>query len=374
MVRFARFLISGAAAWLLTTALFATPAIADNVLPQLLVSDTDADAVKLFDPTQSDPSLRYQGIFTKNAAGTAPDSGLIRPFGMTFGANGNLYVASLGTAQIREYNGTTGNFVRVVASGVGLVNSLAVAPDGSLLYSSYNQTVNGAAVGAIDRVDLNTGTISVLASGNGMQFPTGITVDPVNGDLFVASSRTQNSTTGSIYQYNSLTGAFKGVFVSPVSGGLVAPAQIDFGPANPFNSSALPELYVTSFFGSNANAVTRFDSNGAFSGIAASGSGIVNPGGVQYGEDGILYVSAYGNKAIYRFNPLTGANLDGGKAWITSNATNGLTGPTYLLYRPGTIGGAGTLVPVPEPGSYALLGLGSLVLLGVRRFRTGRSA
>lgn len=371
MPRFARFLAFGAAAWLLSSALLPTLGRADTTLPGLLVSDTDGDAVKLFDPGQTDPNLRYQGIFTKNAAGTGADTGLIRPFGMAFGPNGNLYVASLGTAEIREYNGTSGNFVRVVASGVGLVNSIAFAPDGGLLYTSYNQTVNGSATGAVNRVDINTGGRTVLASGNGLLFPTGMAIDPTNGDLFVASSKTLNNLSGSILKFDSLTGAFKGVYVSTLTGGLIAPAEIAFAPKNPFNPTAVPDLYVTSFFGSNANAVTRFDGNGAFAGIAASGSGIVNPGGVAYGANGVLYVTGYGSKAIYRFNPLSGQNLDGGKAWVTSNAANGLTGPTYVLYRPGSSGG-GNLAPVPEPGSFALLGLGAIALFGARRFRKAK--
>lgn len=55
--------------------------------------------------------------FVKDNPNTELDEtgGLIRPYGMAFGPDGNLYVSSFYTDQILRYNGETGEFVDVFA-------------------------------------------------------------------------------------------------------------------------------------------------------------------------------------------------------------------------------------------------------------------
>ncbi len=50
--------------------------------------------------------------------------GLIRPYGMAFGPDSNLYVASFLSDQILRYDGTTGDFIDVFAQGNGQAGSL----------------------------------------------------------------------------------------------------------------------------------------------------------------------------------------------------------------------------------------------------------
>ena len=98
-----------------------------------------------------------------------------------------LFVSSVHTASVLEYDSTTGAFVKTFASGGGL---------------------NG---------------------------PFGLVFGP-NGDLFVSSSNTD-----AVLEYNGTTGAFVKSFVSPGSGGLVFPTGLVFG----LNG----DLFVSSFGG-----------------------------------------------------------------------------------------------------------------------------
>ncbi|TAE55964.1 MAG: hypothetical protein EAZ76_03680 [Nostocales cyanobacterium] len=50
--------------------------------------------------------------------------GLVRPYGMAFGPDGNLYVSSFYTDQILRYNGETGAFIDIFAQGNGQTGGL----------------------------------------------------------------------------------------------------------------------------------------------------------------------------------------------------------------------------------------------------------
>jgi len=105
---------------------------------------------------------------------TTGSGGLGEAHGLTFGADGNLYVADSAHNDVLEYNGTTGAFIKVFASGGGLSS------------------------------------------------PTGITFGP-NGNLYVSSDLTNQ-----VLEYNSTTGAYVGVFLSAGSGGLSDPHGLIF--------------------------------------------------------------------------------------------------------------------------------------------------
>ena len=81
--------------------------------------------------------------------------GLIRPYGMTFGPDGNLYVASFLSDRILRYDGTTGDFIDVVAQGNGEAGGLN-GPNGLLFIdgSLYVTTQ-----GSIATTNLRTGEV-----------------------------------------------------------------------------------------------------------------------------------------------------------------------------------------------------------------------
>jgi DNA-binding beta-propeller fold protein YncE len=97
----------------------------------------------------------------------AGSGGLHIAAGLTFGPDGNLYVTGFETDGVLRYNGSTGAFMDVFASGGGLDAPCDVqfGPDGSLYISS-------AASDQILRYNGTTGAfMDVFASGNGLDGP-----------------------------------------------------------------------------------------------------------------------------------------------------------------------------------------------------------
>jgi streptogramin lyase len=102
----------------------------------------------LFVSDSSHRIWRYMGpnwdnmmIFVQIGSG-----GLSSPTGLTFGPDGNLYVANAGTNGVLRYNGTNGNFIDVFvfpdSGGLDRPGSLTFGPDGNLyVCSSGNQSV-----------------------------------------------------------------------------------------------------------------------------------------------------------------------------------------------------------------------------------------
>ncbi len=96
--------------------------------------------------------------------------GMDDPTGMTWGPNGSLFVASLSSNSILEFDGATGNFIGVFASGTGLdrPRQIEFGPDGHLFVANDGSDV-------VSRFDGETGTfLSVFASGGGLDLPNGM--------------------------------------------------------------------------------------------------------------------------------------------------------------------------------------------------------
>jgi sugar lactone lactonase YvrE len=173
----------------------------------LYVNDVFENAVFRYDGTTG----AFKSIFVGSGSG-----GLANPFGMVFGSDGNLYVAS------GNYSNFTG---------------APYAPGAILRYEGPGGPNPGAFLGTF-----------VPGGSGGLNTPNGLLFGP-GGDLFVTSTvgfvkASAKSSTGKFYpegtpgtnqvlRYDGKTGAFKGVFVMPDSGGLNFPCLMTFTETDP---------------------------------------------------------------------------------------------------------------------------------------------
>jgi DNA-binding beta-propeller fold protein YncE len=221
-----------------------------------------ASDLLLADPT-TDSILRFNGdtgaslgAFVNSGAG-----GLIDPHNPTFGPDGNLYVFSTqtGAQKILKFNGVTGaSLGTFVNTGVG-----GFAGGFGMAFSPTNGDLYVATGGAnVLRFDGTSGAFEGLAaSGNGIIRASGVEFGP-DGNLYVLDSDTRiDSAYDRILRFNPETGAFIDVFVN--SGSLEDSISFAFGPDNHIYVPDInPAKNIKSFNGTNGN-LQRVFSEGA---------------------------------------------------------------------------------------------------------------
>ena len=208
-----------------------------------------------------------------------------------------LLVTSQSNQTVREYNGSTGAFVKVAASGGALGDPLAVVVgvDGNLL-------VSDAQANEVKRYNRSTGAfIDVFASTN-LSGPTGMTI--YNGSLYVTNSNPPQG----VQRFDASTGVNTGSFVPTIPN--PSPRDVKVNPAN-------KRLYVLYY---NAATVETFDltTMASFGLLMPAGTpigpgGLFTPSAIAFGPDGNLYISGGtfgGNLGVRRYNPTTGAFID----------------------------------------------------------------
>ncbi len=286
-----------------------------------------------------------KALVQDNPATTADETGeLIRPYGIAFAPDGTLYVSSFRSDKILRYNGTTGAFIDVFASGNGTANGLN-GPNGLLFIgNSLYVTTQGSVADAAGNIsflfDSQILRYDSLAAGSTpIVFAPQPTPDPAsfgfvsflglalgrNGDLYASDFangvRRYNLTTGALVE--SLSTNYTGTTPSSNFIGSLA-----FG--------ATGDLYVVGFdVNTEIGAVIRYDGS---SGTPVSPfTTLVVPNsrqrsiGLTFGPnpDTLLVGNTRGDN-VYQFNAQTGAFI---KEFIAPR-TGGLSDPDTLLYGP----------------------------------------
>jgi len=164
--------------------------------------------------------------------------------------------------------------------------------------------------------------LSYTAAGindDGLNQPFGLIYDP-GGNLLVASYGTD-----SVRRYDGRTGVFIDTFACGHH--LVQPRNIVYGPDG--------NLYVTS----GNHRVLRFDGKtGSFidTFVAPSSGGLNDPYGLEFGDDGNLYVISGGTNSVLRYDGLTGSF----HSTFVPSANGGLSSSVSYAAFIGGLGGA----------------------------------
>ena len=264
-------------------------------------------------------------------------------------AGDEIYVADVNSGAIVKINSTG----QVSAFGsVGSVDPAYMTVDsGGNLYVA-NREGGGTGTGSIDRFD-PAGHLSLFTSA--VDFPGGVAFDQ-NGNLYCAM--VGNNT---IEKFNS---AGQGTLFAS---GLNGPLPLAFDAAG--------NLYACN---QNDSSIMKFNSSGQGSFFASSGQ---YGDGLAFDRNGNLFVANFGDNTIQEITP-------GGVSTIFANVSSGLNAPLNLAFdEAGNLfvlnvgnnsieefdpSGQGTLFAntglghvqamaielVPEPSSWALLGLG----------------
>lgn len=205
---------------------------------------------------------------------SAGSGGLSQPGSLTFGPDGNLYAIG-NLNDVKRYNGTTGVFIDTfISEGAATLsfNDLAFGPDGNLYiniattYGPPEQIIrryNGTTGELIDAVFTWTG----LLKGGGLAFGP-------DGNLYVGGHVYTVTNSSQIKRYNGTTGAFIDAFVPLGSGGLFFPAKLVFGPDG--------NLYVTDRF---KGEIKRYNgTTGVFidNFVPAGSGGLSRPAGLTF--------------------------------------------------------------------------------------------
>jgi hypothetical protein len=212
---------------------------------------------------------------------------------LTIGPDGDLYVPvpldplAGNTHTVRRYNWETGEFVGFhvklsTSSGITTPGALSFGPDGNLYvaYSDDSIRVYDGTSGLFQRTFLRAGSGGLVLLSDFVFGPT--------RDVFVVSRQTSE-----ILRYDGETGDFKAVFVPKgfISG---APLNLAFGPDG--NLYVTTSLGIFRFQGTTGDFLDVFI-NWVEHGIADSKF----EGTFAFGSDGYLYAGIEGGR-VFRYN------------------------------------------------------------------------
>jgi sugar lactone lactonase YvrE len=216
------------------------------------------------------------GAFVNTFVG-AGSGGLNNPSGMVFGQDGNLYVSSVGTQSVDRFEGPTGSapgsplpaagqsgatFLAPGSGGLAGPNELTFGPNGELFVANGSPVsgVTNNNYGVLEYDATTGGFITTYVASTSVDVPRGIAFDQ-EGRLYVA-----DSTTNAIHRYDS-----QGNYLDDPVTSSASSLQVPIGMV--FNSAGA--LLVSSRDG---NAVDQYDSGVTVTLSAASTSPVT----VQY--------------------------------------------------------------------------------------------
>ncbi|MCB1210094.1 MAG: hypothetical protein KDK97_12235, partial [Verrucomicrobiales bacterium] len=196
-----------------------------------------------------------------------------------------LVVGNLNSNTIAQYDGATGNFLGILASGspINSPSDLLALPDGNLL-----ATMSGGQ-NSIEKFNPENGAYAgnfAPSGSGGLNSPASSLISP-DGYVYVASYSSD-----SVIRYNVGTGATAGAFVDAADG-VSGPLGIALDLSG--------NLYVAN---GNTGAIKKYDSAGVLQSTVFTYPAGELPRGMTFGTDGNLYV------IVNTFTPGIGGRVD----------------------------------------------------------------
>lgn len=277
----------------------------------LLVTGFQGDNVTEYDRFDG---TRLGEIVPKGSGGLSFASGI------DFGTDGDMYIVSvdfLGDTTILQYDGSTGNFVGEVVTGLNsfVFFTLTFGPNGNL-YFPVTLDFLDVSENSILEYDINSGELGTFVAPeiDGLDKPLGLTFGTHN-NLFVVGQDSNN-----ILEYDGTSGEFLNVFADFDSIGVANPVDLTFGPSD--------DLFVTI---SSNESVARIDGvTGMIETFVSPGSGgLSKPAGILFHPDnGNLLVVSQETDSVLEYDGTTGEFLGVFVAAIDGD------GPFFMAFRP----------------------------------------
>ncbi len=281
-----------------------------NNIPDGCEADCDGSGTSDYTEIQADMSLDIDRNAILDSCQDC-DNDQISDFDELAGAH-NTWVASSADSALAEFHALSG--VKVKPSDAGQLDDsqdLIITAGGRVLVSSAGD----------DRVVEFDGTGSyvgdlVTAGSGGLNFPTGLAISPLTGNLLVGSHLTDE-----VLEYDGTSGASQGAFVTAGLGGLLGPWGLAFGPNG--------NLFVTS---DNGKVVEYDGSTGALVGdfvTTGDNGGLIDPRGMLFKPNGNLLVCSLVTDQILEYDAVSGAFI--------GQFNNGGTATVLTLDEPWTV-------------------------------------
>ncbi len=237
---------------------------------EVLISDRADNAVNKYDINGN-----FVEVFIEPNAG-----GISNPQDIVFHPNGNVLMTGHGNNAIKEYNGTTGEYIGEFSTGYTLLGPTRM----ELREDGYIYVLQWFSNFKVVRFDLN-GVFESEYTNTGVPQSIGMDWDD-NGNLYVSSYG--EGSNGQIIYFDA-SGNEIGTFVD--SSILAGTTNIWFRPEGSGNLLALDF---------NGNRLSQFDSAGTF--INHPITGLATPEGYAYLPSGNLLISERGANQITEFD------------------------------------------------------------------------